>query len=62
MTNPQKIIRKIIGDDVSKSLEVFECFICGKDMTYPTMRHGQKICSSCAEKADMAEYKKGRKW
>ena len=50
--NTQKVINRCLG----KNNEV-ECWLCGKEIDYPTYRHGNPLCAKCAEKADKAQKK-----
>jgi len=34
------------------NLEEFDCYACGKTITYPQWRFGSPVCSKCAEKGD----------
>ena len=73
MVNPHNIISKIIGphkghirgDCRSKNkvegydmdFPEYECYVCGKTISYPAFRFDKPLCSKCAEEGDKA-YKK----
>lgn len=51
MSFTHKVVGKIMGDKYSKN-NYSECFVCGKDIDYPTYRHGKPLCDKCAKRGD----------